>query len=141
MRKFHEHFTNISQTRSWIRKNPRAGSGSGSEMTLQVGSGSGSEINSFGSATLLLLHVFGFSIGDDEAPAGQPQLPLREEPIGQRAATSGRRRRASRSRAPRTRRQSGFRDRVAGRGNRRCESLQLAEFRWGKEGSLNLAVV
>jgi len=50
--------TNISQTRIWIRirKDPRAGFGSGSKMTLQVGSGSrsGSKINSFGSATLVM---------------------------------------------------------------------------------------
>jgi len=58
----------VLQTRIWIqiriRKDPRAGSGS--EMTLQVGSGSGSrsgsrsEINSFGSATLVISdHYYG----------------------------------------------------------------------------------
>jgi len=50
--KYHKNFTKISQTRIRIQKDLRAGSGS--EMTLQVGSGSGSEINSFGSATLMI---------------------------------------------------------------------------------------
>ena len=46
MRKFHENFRQGSGS-----EKPRAGSGSGSEMNLQVGSGS--KINSLGSATLL----------------------------------------------------------------------------------------
>jgi len=73
--------------------------------------------------------------GDDQAPAGQSRLSVRQEPVWQRTAAPGRRRGTPtganrRRRTHRTGPRSGFRHRVAGRGDRRRESLQLTQLRW-----------